>query len=300
MAVVMDERAIINKFDLDAVGISPMGFDYSTLESVFEERGILMVEPHRHEYYEILWFTNCSGVHFVDFAAYKFEPHTLFFIAKNQVHAYEDRTDMQGHLLRFDEHFIRRRPESHVGFLEYPVFSPRSSPCHVIPEAQIPCFETLMRLIIEEASDPLNYHFEEMATSLLKSFLLKSERLEPHSVENSVANRANFEIFYNFVKHVEVNYQKHLKVQDYANFLNIGTKRLTEVCNLVAGSSAKKIIQDRVVLEAKRYLYHSGLSVKEICYLIGFEDPAHFSKYFHKVTSLYPLAFRHSISEIYK
>ena len=300
MTVVMDERASINKFDFNAVGISPIGFDYSRIEEVFEERGPLMTEAHRHEYYEILWFTNCSGVHFVDFAAYKFEPDTLFFIAKNQIHAYQENVAVQGHMLRFDEHFIRRRPESLVGFLEYPVFSPKASPRCVIPRAEVPCFNALMRLIIQEASDPLNYHFEEMVALLLKSFLLKAERLGPNILENPVANRAVKQIFYNFVTLMEVNYRRHLGVQDYAKILNIGTKKLTEVCKSVAGSSAKKIIQDRVILEAKRYLYHSGLSVKEICYLLGFEDPAHFSKYFHMATSLSPVAFRHSISEIYK
>lgn len=296
---MMDKRTTIKKVTFNELGIGPVGFDYSRIEDVFEERRLVMVEPHRHDYYEILSFTNCSGVHFVDFAAYKFMPNTLFFIAKNQIHMFEDDDDIKGHMLRFDEHFIRRRPESLVGFLEYSVYNPKTSPRYVIPRMEVPRFNALMDMLIGEASDPSKDHYEEMVATLLKVLLLRSERLGPDTVATSVAERAGMQIFYNFVAFVEDNYRKHLKVKNYAETLNIGTKRLTEVCNSVSGLSAKKIIQERVILEAKRYLYHSELSVKEICYLLGFEDPAHFSKYFHKATSMYPLAFRKSISEIY-
>jgi AraC family transcriptional regulator, transcriptional activator of pobA len=295
----MAKRTAIKKVDFNEVGMGPIGFDYSRIEDVFRKRRPVMVEPHRHDYYEILWFTNCSGVHFVDFAAYKFTPNTLFFIAKNQIHMFDD-DDIRGHLLRFDEHFIRRRSESLVGYMEYPVYNPKTSPRHAIPQVEVPNFNALMDMLIEEALDSSKDHYEEMVTTLLKTFLLRSERLGPDALAISVAERASMQIFYNFVAFVEDNYRKHLKVKNYSECLNISTKRLTEVCNSVSGLSAKKIIQERVILEAKRYLYHSELSVKEIGYLIGFDDPAHFSKYFHKATSMYPLAFRKSISEIYK
>ncbi|MBW2604460.1 MAG: helix-turn-helix domain-containing protein [Deltaproteobacteria bacterium] len=293
------KRATIKKINFNEVGIGPIGFDHSRIEDVLEKRRLVMIEPHRHDYYEILWFTNCSGVHFVDFAAYDFTPNTLFFIAKNQIHMFEEN-DFKGHLLRFDEHFIHRCPESCVGFLEYLVYSSRTCPLRVIPPMELSYFNAIMDMLIEESLDPSKDHCEEMVATLLKALLLRSERLGPDTVATTVAKRFGRKIFFKFVACIEENYRRHLKVKDYAETLNIGTKRLTEICNLVSGSSAKKIIQERVILEAKRYLYHSELSIKEICYLLGFEDPAHFSKYFHKATSMYPLAFRKSMSEIYK
>jgi len=290
----------IKKFDFNDVVTGPAGFDYSTVETVFKARGPLMIRSHRHEYHEILWFTNCSGVHFVDFAAYKFEPHTLFFIAKNQIHAFEGRVDIRGHRLRFNDYFIRRHPEILVSFLQSSVFSSMSSPRRMIPQAQVPRFENLMRLIIAEASNPLSYHFEEMMTLLLKAFVLKSERLGPNIGETSGARLARMQIFCNFVAFVKINYRKHLKVQDYARALNIETQRLTQVCKTVSGLSAKEIIQERIILEAKRYLWHSNLSVNEICHRLGFKSSSDFNDYFQNVTSMSPSEFRYSISKIYK
>ena len=73
---------------------------------------------------------------------------------------------------------------------------------------------------------------------------------------------------------------------------HISTKHLSQTLKNITGKVAKDHIQDRLALEAKRLLLHTSLSVKEIAYEIGFEEPLHFSGFFKKRVGVSPSQFR--------
>ena len=58
------------------------------------------------------------------------------------------------------------------------------------------------------------------------------------------------------------------------------------------GKTAKDYIQARIITEAKRLLYFTGISNKEIGYELGFNEPANFSAFFKKNTQLLPSNFK--------
>ncbi|MEO3402851.1 helix-turn-helix transcriptional regulator [Mucilaginibacter sp. CAU 1740] len=78
----------------------------------------------------------------------------------------------------------------------------------------------------------------------------------------------------------------------YAGSLNITTSYLNECVKASTGRSVSRHIQQRVILEAKRMLYHSTRSVKEISAELGYDDHSYFTRLFTKVAGLTPLAFR--------
>ena len=80
--------------------------------------------------------------------------------------------------------------------------------------------------------------------------------------------------------------------------MNITPKHLSQTVKNLSGKTAKELIQDRVVLEAKRLLLHTPLSIKEIAYQLGFEEPLHFSAFFKNRAGVSPTFFKeakHSI-----
>jgi AraC family transcriptional activator of pobA len=79
---------------------------------------------------------------------------------------------------------------------------------------------------------------------------------------------------------------------DYAKNLNISTPYLNECVKNTTGYSVSYHIQQRSILEAKRLLYHSDQSVKEIASELGYDDSSYFTRLFAKVTGMSPLAFR--------
>jgi AraC family transcriptional activator of pobA len=78
----------------------------------------------------------------------------------------------------------------------------------------------------------------------------------------------------------------------YAEHLNISTPYLNECVKTATGQSVSHHIQQRVILEAKRLLYHSSKSIKEIAGELGYDDYSYFTRLFVKITGMTPLTFR--------
>ena len=95
-----------------------------------------------------------------------------------------------------------------------------------------------------------------------------------------------------FRKTLEHNYIAAKRPTDYAQKLNISTPYLNECVKNTTGYSVSYHIQQRVILEAKRLLYHSNYSVKEIAAKLGYDDYPYFTRLFTKVTGMTALAFR--------
>ncbi len=91
---------------------------------------------------------------------------------------------------------------------------------------------------------------------------------------------------------VEHKYRQQWKVQQYAMALHTSVSSLNRVCNECVGITAKSIIQNRVLIEAKRKLIYTQYPVDQIAYTLGFKDPAYFSRYFKKLEGLPPSAYR--------
>jgi len=110
---------------------------------------------------------------------------------------------------------------------------------------------------------------------------------------NPAGKLSRFEIvtkaFRELLKH---NYTTAKRPAAYAQKLNISTPYLNECVKNTTGYSVSYHIQQRVILEAKRLLYYSDTSVKEIATVLGYDDYPYFSRLFTKVTGITALAFR--------
>ncbi len=85
---------------------------------------------------------------------------------------------------------------------------------------------------------------------------------------------------------------KHHDVLYYANALNLTPLQLSRLLQQMIGKPTKRIILERILLEARRYLQFSELSVKEISVLLGYRDPFHFSKVFKQEIGVSPYTYR--------
>lgn len=282
------------------MGIGPIGFNYTPLESVLNQIGPQLVVPHRHEYFEIIWFTSGSGTHFVEFASYEIIPDTLIFLGRDQIHAFREIAGMQGHMLRFSEKFIAGYFAETSVNMPYTLFDATSPPLRILPSEKRCRFSSLMEHIRYETGVPAEPRHTTMLLHLLHVFLHEAERLETGEQRMSPARCRSMQTYNRFFALLEQHYSYEQRVRFYAESLGLAPKRLNELCQEVTALSAKKIIEERVILEAKRYLLHSDLSIKEIGYRLGFEDPAYFTRAFTRITSLPPTVFRGQQDKKYK
>lgn len=134
---------------------------------------------------------------------------------------------------------------------------------------------------------------EEMLRILLKLIILKSIRIwkQQHQLTDS-GQQADLEFLRRFSKLVEQHYKTRHTVADYAELLFVTPKNLSKKIGLISKSTPNDIIKDRIILESKRLLAHTKMSVKEIAYSLNYEDDAYFVRFFTKNTGISPLSFR--------
>jgi len=121
----------------------------------------------------------------------------------------------------------------------------------------------------------------EMLRTVLKRLIIKITRL----AKLQTANYQQFtddkmDLVRKFNLLLEANFRSRHEVQFYAQALNRSPKTLTNLFNLYNYLSPSKLIQRRIILEAKRYLYYTDKSAKEVAADLGFTSAAHFSRFF--------------------
>jgi AraC family transcriptional regulator, transcriptional activator of pobA len=126
----------------------------------------------------------------------------------------------------------------------------------------------------------------------LKIILVGLARLQARRHAEAPHGASRSATFRRFRQLVEQHFRGHWSVARYAAAIAITEDRLYDLCLQVAGKPPQSLLHDRLLLEAKRDLLYTTLAVSEICYGLGFKDPAYFCRFFTKRTGLPPTAFR--------
>jgi AraC-like DNA-binding protein len=128
---------------------------------------------------------------------------------------------------------------------------------------------------------------------LLAAFLhLLQARIREQAVRAQPQNSADFKLFQAFLPQLDKSFQEEKEVEFYAHKLRCTTRRLGAACKAVLGKTPQTIVIERVMLEAKRLLLHSDMSVQQIAAILGCEEHSNFTKAFRKATGETPSAFR--------
>lgn len=145
-------------------------------------------------------------------------------------------------------------------------------------------FKEVGRLLeqYEETEDIIVSRFKTTYL-ILKASCMKLRDFELNEAIHPVLSR-----FMNLLEH---SYKEHSSVMYYAKELSISSNYLNMLCTSLMHISAKQLIQNRRLQEAKQLLLGTGLSVKEVAYNLGFNDLSHFSSFFKKETGFAPKDF---------
>jgi AraC-like DNA-binding protein len=168
------------------------------------------------------------------------------------------------------------------------------SPKLVIDKDTSQEFIVLASKMEKEYRKPKDFAKQDVLRNLLRLFLLYAERLKVK--ELSYQERvANYPEFIKFKHLLEDHYRTYHKVIDYARLLSISPKKLNFLTKQIAHRTAKAFVDERIILETKRLLSYTNLSVKEIAYALGFDEPTNFVKYFKRHTRHTPAQFRNNV-----
>lgn len=254
-----------------------------------------LITPHRTNFYHIFLFENCQPTHFVDFQPINIQPYSLLFIDKDRVHQFDQLLKYEGQVLIFTEDFFCTTATDTKFLRSSILFNDLADqPTIKLNKTEFEKFKIICENITEELSLPADNSKHIYLKNLLHNFLLLAEREKHKQGFTEPKKGADLDYTLLFRDLLETNYTKLKSVNDYANIICISEKRLGQATSKVLGKTPKEIINDRILLEAKRLLVHTNLSIKEIGQELGFEDPAYFVRYFKKNTQTTPVEFRQS------
>lgn len=258
-------------------------FQLVTLEKITEYDFLV---PHRHNYYEVFIFIKGGGNHVIDFEAFDVKDKSIHFVSPGQVHLLKRSYDSEGFLILFSRDFFYSGHTNKPLLQHHPLLNNRSSqPIINAPSSE---FEKIIPLILkikEELTREDDYQ-RELLRLYLNEFLYRSLRMLTLQKENPHT------LVSGFLALLEQNFYEWHLVKQYASELHVAEKYLSESLKLHTGLTAQDHISNRLLLEAKRLLRFSELSIKEVAFQIGFEDPSHFTKFFRSTSGSTPSSFR--------
>ena len=267
-----------------------VGIEVFRLSDLFERDARRALEhpletPLRPEFHTAYLGLRGAGTHIVDFTPVPLGAGYLCFVARGRVQQFTPGRDVDAWMLLF-------APELLGGQRDDPLRAPRVlSPVWPVPALAVPPDEhrellALVEQIAAEQARPFDALQEPVLAALLRVFLLRAERMRAGGLE---AVPEALERFFTILEH---DHAETRSVAHYARAAGVSPRRLGELLAAQTGKSTKQVIDERVVLEHKRLLAHTELSVKELAARTGFLEPTNLVKFFRHHTGMTPLAFR--------
>lgn len=293
----MTKEKIIPSYDLYKTLGSSLGFEFYKLEEAYNPYDATL--PHRHNYYEILYFKESGGNHEIDFASHPVVANSLHFISPEQVHLLRREKHVTGFVLSFSKDFCYAETAG-IEFIDsFPFFNnPYSaSIVRLKGKEQKNIAELIAKIQTEYFSsgeDKAN-----VLSSYLTILLVTAKRLYEPQSNSGKPMPARSELTRKFKQAVEKHFIKVKSVNEYSEMLSITSGHLNDTVHHDTGRTASEIIHERIILEAKRLLYRSEKSVKEIAHSLGYDDPSYFVKFFKSHAQDTPENFRKRIREKY-
>lgn len=293
----MFENTKIYSMDLRFNG-TPMPFVIKTMEEIDRALGGIADNPHRHNYYTVIWSFTATGKHIIDFKEYEILPNHIFFVSPEQVHQVITDPKPTGYVILFSSEFLEKnsiRPDF-ISNLKLFQKSDETPPLPIPPQMAetLKIFATKMDTEFHSDSE-MRY---ETIGAYLKLFLIECNghcSLTP--LNNTQFIEVGKSLVKNFKEIVETHFKTWHQVQEYAEKLNVSPNYLNEIIKSSVNVSAKEFIQNRLALEAKRMIVFTNKSSKEIGFDLGFDDPSHFSKFIKSKLGLSLQEFRDSHSK---
>lgn len=250
----------------------------------------------RIDFHALLYVSTGRYAHIVDFETQVMAPGSLLFLQPGQVHRFGDLSGCDGWLLIFRAELLPSGTETDVDKAVAELELMRSAEAqstHLRLPAQVrPAFTEAFERMADDARRPASRALNALLRSQMQSLLIRL-RIDgaPLGAEVRVEPRV-LQRYRRFRAAVERNFARWHGIAPYAARLGCSQKSLARAALLVTDRSAKAVLSERLVLEAKRLLAHTMLPVATIGDQLGFVEATNFVKFFRRETGLTPGAFR--------
>ncbi len=251
------------------------------------EKAAELLQPRRVMKYVLVWCSSGSAILVVDENEFALKSNTIITITSGQVHYFKKINNAKGFVLEFTFDFFCKNDQDIELVFHNSLF------CHfamneITSLGKSNVVETEL-LQIEKELKEKPYQYLLSVHSRIELTLVEINRCKIKQGGEIYKPDA---LFLKFLEMVRSNFKKNLTVKQIAAYLCTTEAKLNELSKLHTGKTAQNVIYGLVASEAKRLFTYEKLSVKEVAYELGFNDPFYFSNFFKKQTKQSPKEYR--------
>lgn len=252
----------------------------------------------RLNYYTLIWLKSGEGNIKADFSEYRFHENVLLSFSPYQPFLLNVNHKVSGWAIHFHPNFFcihkHHKEVACHGVLFNNIYNP---PFVAVDEKTAKHFEMVIEQFKTEMQNRALAQYE-LLISYLKIFLISASRLKAaqHTMaqKEAAVSEEPF-ILQNLKNAIELHYKTLHTASDYADILAITPKALAKLTKTHFNKTLTHLIAERIIIEAKRELYLTNKTVKEIAYELGYNDEYYFSRFFKKNTEVAPQLYRETV-----
>jgi AraC family transcriptional activator of pobA len=253
------------------------------------------IRPHAHrELHQVLVILSGGGEMQAETQREAFQAPALLTVPAGVVHGFVFFPETEGYVVTFAEALLRGLAREEHAFR--PLFlTPGCASLAADPAQQQDLADALPRLRRELAwQAPAS---TAAVRARLTTILVSAVRaLQRPATGISAASSARAALVARFREKMEAHLRIGLTIAQYAKALNVTPARLRAACLEISGKPPVRVLEERILLEAKRTLTYTDMTVAETAYYLGFSDPAYFSRFFRKLAGESAAAFRRRVT----
>lgn len=272
-------------------------FSISRLEGYLSDEP-MESESFRTNYLNFLMIVDGSGNYTIDNIFFELKPSTFYFTTPGHLKSFVIERPWKGFILSFTETFIKKYYTGNL-FTEFPFLVAETTPPvyvnQILKEDLLKRFETLL-----EHYQTVSQFKDQMLTNLIITFLYKVKEIliTAPSLEGKQFGYSSLVI--KFRKHLDDHFREVLTGEvtaisnsnQIAKALSVSADYMGTVVKKETGKTVTNWITERTITEAQSLIKNTSLSISEISYMLTFQDPTNFTKYFKKNTGFSPKEYR--------
>ncbi len=252
---------------------------------------LFIEKPHGHNFYLILLITQGYGSHTIDFLEYEVNVGSMFIISPGQIHQWNVSQDVDGFILFFTKDFFLHDFNTDR-LTNFPFFnSTFSSPYVKLNNSESEQIELKYKLIYKEYQNR-SLKYQDMIRMYLNAMFIDLSRIYPEKEAQGKLYGYDLLQLHRYEALVDKYFKMHRPISCYSKKMNITDRQLNYLCKKTVGKKPSEIMTDRIILEAKRLIIHSDLSIASIAEELNYKDNSYFIRLFKRITNQTPEQFR--------
>ncbi|MBO0948553.1 helix-turn-helix domain-containing protein [Fibrella forsythiae] len=253
--------------------------------------------PHRKDHYLFVFIRRAGTRQWIDMTPYVLQDNTIYFSAPGDLIVKEEFRQLWSTGIAFTKEFLAVQENAALSKLPI-IQNPHRGHELRLSMVDIDFVEDMLGKIATEYRRPNEWQ-QRMLTAYLTVLLTYLSRLYTEQFDNKPLSTDKL-LLTSYQAKIDEHFRALHQVSEYASLLNVSAGYLSEVVKAQSGKSAMTHIHERLVLEARRLLFHTQQPLKEIAFDLGFSDASYFNRFFKRETGITPAEYRASIREMYQ